>query len=90
MVVVQSIATISLSLNGQTSRKQFFDTLYNVYVSKKTSEAAPGVGEETDIAVVEAGRVFRCGQPIIEVLRNYFLNQQKSHPLNMLYYRRSR
>lgn len=64
-------------MNGQTSRKPFNDTLYNVYAAKKTSEAAPGVGQATDIAVVESGRVFRCRQPILDELERLFLKSTK-------------
>ncbi len=73
-------AIIYLSLNGQTSRKPLYDTLYNVYAAKKIAEASPGVGEVTDIAIVEVGRVFRCGQPILNELRRLF-NRSSRKPL---------
>lgn len=69
--------TIHLSLNGQTSKKGLFDTLHNVYIAKKASEAAPGFGQATDMAVVESGRIIRCGQPIIEELQKLFLESTK-------------
>jgi hypothetical protein len=66
-------ATIHLSLRGQTNRKGFFDTLYDVYVAKRASESAPGVGQATDMAVIESGRISRCGKPILEELEKLFL-----------------
>jgi len=65
-------ATINLSLNGQTSQKKLVDALWNVYAAKKASEAAPGVGQVTDIAVVELGRVVRCKQPIMVELSKIY------------------
>ncbi len=65
-------ATIYLSLNGQTYRKGFYETLYNVYAAKIASQAAPGVGDATDMAVVEEGRVFHCTKPILDALRQLF------------------
>lgn len=70
-------ATICLSLSGQTSQKVLFETLYNVYAAKKASEKAPGVGEVTDVAVVEQGRIFRCAKSILDVLQQLFDESNK-------------
>lgn len=70
-------ATIHLSLSAQTSRKKLFDTLYNVYMAKKASEAAPGVGQVTDMAIVESEGVFRCTEPILEELGKLYLESTK-------------
>lgn len=74
-------ATIYLSLHGQTSQKQLWDTLYDVFAAKKISEAAPGVGQATDIAVVEEGRIVRCGEPVKEELERLFSEtHERSRP----------
>jgi 20S proteasome alpha/beta subunit len=65
-------ATIYLSSQGQTGGKSLLETLHNIYTAKKVSEVAPGVGQETDIAIVESGRLFRCERPIVEELQKIF------------------
>jgi hypothetical protein len=74
-------ATIHLSLIGQTRRKGFFETLYNVYAAKIASQSAPGVGEATDIAVVEVGRVFFCTEPILEAIHGLYVASTTKVPL---------
>jgi hypothetical protein len=83
-------ATIYLSLSGQTSRKGLFETLYNAYAAKRASEKAPGVGEVTDVAIVEQGRTFRCTKPILDVLQQLFDESNKRQlpnyePLEKIY-----
>jgi 20S proteasome alpha/beta subunit len=65
-------ATAFLSLAGQTGKKPFFETLYNVYVSKRVAESAPGVGQGTDIAVIESGKIWQCTKPILDELKVAF------------------
>lgn len=45
-------ATTSLCLSGQTRKAKIAETLHAVYVSKKKTESAPGVGRETDMGVI--------------------------------------
>lgn len=73
-------ATIHLSLSGQTNRKGFIETLYSVYVAKIASQSAPGVGEATDIAVIEKGQVFHCTEPILNAARQLFTELTKKEP----------
>lgn len=61
-------ASISLSLSAQTSRRGLFETLYSVYDAKRAAEVAPGVGHETDIAIVEASGIWHCTPPIFDAL----------------------
>lgn len=61
-------ASISLSLSAQTSRRGLFETLYSVYDAKRAAEVAPGVGSETDIAIVDANGIWECTPPIFDAL----------------------
>ncbi len=70
-------ATIHLALSGQTSRKAFLKTLYDVYVSKKIAEVAPGVGPSTDLAVVEPKGVWHCTEPVMEMLDKLYKDVSK-------------
>ena len=45
-------ATIRLALGGQTKISKLSDTAYRVMEAKKAAQVAPGVGEQTDIAIV--------------------------------------
>jgi hypothetical protein len=65
-------ATIHLSLNGQSRQKTFFETLYEVYVAKRISEVAPGVGAATDLAVIESTGVWHCTEPVIIALKKTY------------------
>lgn len=61
-------ASISLSLSAQTWRRGLFETLYSVYDAKRAAEVAPGVGEATDIAIVDANGIWHCPEPIFDAL----------------------
>jgi 20S proteasome alpha/beta subunit len=61
-------AIMHLSLMGQTYQKELLETLCNVYFAKKASEVAPGVGQITDMAVIEEERIFYCNEPIMQEL----------------------
>lgn len=65
-------ATTTLSLSGQTTRTSFFQTLYNVYASKRAAESAPGVGIGTDLAVIQLDKVYRCTKPVLDKLKAIF------------------
>jgi hypothetical protein len=65
-------ATIHLSLNGQSKRKAFLETLYDVYVAKRISEVAPGVGTATDLAVIESTGVWHCTEPVMIALKKVY------------------
>ena len=70
-------ATLCLSLCGQTGQKNLDETLYNVYAAKCAAEAAPGVGKETDIAVVDKDHVRHCDRPVLEELGKTFSASNK-------------
>ncbi len=50
-------ASILLALQGQRRTLPVGETIFNVYSAKKNAEIAPGVGLETDVAVIEAGKI---------------------------------
>lgn len=50
-------ASISLHLAGQYRDLSLARTIYNVYKAKKISEIAPGVGSQTDLAIVDSGGI---------------------------------
>jgi hypothetical protein len=53
-------ATTKLSLGSQTRDSTLSETLYRVYEAKMAAEVAPGVGPDTDVAVVERGKIIMC------------------------------
>ncbi len=63
-------AIISLSLGGQTRHRNLIETLYSVYLAKICSEVAPGVGNETDMAVVDEEGIRNCSPEFLESLRD--------------------
>jgi len=50
-------ATTRLSLGSQTRDSTLADTVYRVYAAKKAAEVAPGVGSETDLAIIQNGSI---------------------------------
>jgi len=70
-------ATIHLLLSGHTSGRTFLETLYDVYVAKKASEVAPGVGQATDLAVIESGNVWHCTELVVKKLQGTFEESSK-------------
>lgn len=65
-------ANISLSLKGQSAKKKLPETLYNVYAAKRAAEAAPGVGQSTDMAVIENRKILYCGEPVLAELKKIY------------------
>jgi 20S proteasome alpha/beta subunit len=57
-----------LSLRGQTVHRGLADTLYNVYVAKKTAESAPGVGPGTDLAIINQKTVNYLSGSVLKAL----------------------
>jgi hypothetical protein len=66
-------ATTKLSLGSQTRGSTLLETLYRVYEAKRAAEVAPGVGPDTDVAIVERDRITMCGSDMMttmeEILR---------------------
>ena len=52
-----SHAAILLALQRQQKMLPVGETLFNVYSAKKNAEIAPGVGSQTDIAIVDSSKV---------------------------------
>jgi len=74
-------ATTYLSLHSQTSQSTLLNTLYSVYAAKKVSEVAPGVGRETDIAIIETDRIVHCEKLVLTELEKLFsLSNNKPSP----------
>jgi hypothetical protein len=64
-------AMMRLSLAAQSRQRGLLETLADVYSAKKMAEVAPGVGDVTDIAVVDIAKgIWPCPQPIIDELEN--------------------
>ena len=58
-------ATTKLSLGSQTRESPLLETLYRVYEAKRAAEVAPGVGPDTDLAIVEKNRITMCEPDIL-------------------------
>lgn len=58
-----------------TGGRGLHDTVFSVYVSKRRAEAAPGVGQDTDLAIVTQGGITRLTpetlQGLDEIYREY-------------------
>ena len=66
-----SHALIWMSLARQTRQTDLATTLADVYSAKRVSEVAPGVGKETDIAIIdEQHGIWFCTTPILDELNN--------------------
>jgi hypothetical protein len=61
-------AMMRLSLTGQSTQRGLLETLAEVYSAKRVSEVAPGVGNATDIAVVDLNGTWPCPRPVVEEL----------------------
>jgi hypothetical protein len=75
-----SHATIRLALGAQTRNSPLLDTVYRVYEAKKASEVAPGVGIETDMAIVTAGGASHASIELIATLGAAFKEAQGRTP----------
>jgi hypothetical protein len=61
-------ATTRLALGSQTRNSALTDTLYRVYEAKKAAEVAPGVGKDTDMAVVTLHGTQACSNDVLAAL----------------------
>jgi 20S proteasome alpha/beta subunit len=61
-------ALTCLYLGAQTRHRNIFETLYGVYEAKRASERAPGVGKETNLAIIESGHVRACPEDTLTTL----------------------
>jgi 20S proteasome alpha/beta subunit len=75
-------AMVALHLGGQSPKSTLSATLFSVYAAKISSEVAPGVGEETEIAVLNKGaNVWMAPQKFIDGLKEIRIaSVQKNTP----------
>jgi hypothetical protein len=68
-------AMTRLSLTGQSRRRGLPETLADVYSAKRVSEVAPGVGNATDLAVIDTTHgVWPCTKDILDELEKIHLS----------------
>lgn len=63
---------------GHTGEAEYHETVFRVYASKRRSEVAPGVGLDTDMAVVGAGGIHWLSGEELEQLRKIYEEFEKS------------
>jgi len=74
-------AVVGLSLNKQTPQSSLMETLYAVYAAKRSAEVAPGVGADTEMAIISDEGIWNCNDAIIEALSAQHAEQvQKQKP----------
>lgn len=61
-------ASIHLSIAGQYRGLSLAETVFNVYSAKKIAELAPGVGQETDLAIITPQGIRFCDKSIFDNL----------------------
>ena len=61
-------ALIWLQLARQTRQTDVLTTLLDVYSAKRVAEVAPGVGKETDMAIIDEEGTWFCTTPIVDEL----------------------
>lgn len=62
-------ALTRLSLAAQHRKRGLSETLADVYTAKRAAEVAPGVGDATDLAVIDMDRgVWSCPQAVLDEL----------------------
>jgi len=59
---------LRLSLAGQSRHCGLIETLADVYVAKRVSEVAPGVGKATDMTVIDEKGIWACPAELCDVL----------------------
>ena len=76
----------------QAPLRSLHETVFNVYASKRRAEAAPGVGRETDVVIIQANAITRVEQPVLQQLDTLYQEYQRPveemgrhlHVLNLL------
>ena len=61
----------------QTPLRCLHETVFNVYASKRRAEAAPGVGRETDVVIIQANAITRVEQPVLQQLDTLYQEYQR-------------
>jgi hypothetical protein len=73
-------ATMRLALGAQTRSSSLTDTVYRVFDAKKASEVAPGVGPQTDMAIVSAGSINTLSESVLKTLLEIFNESEGKKP----------
>jgi hypothetical protein len=73
-------ANMRLALGAQTRSGPLLDTVYRVFDAKKASEVAPGVGPETDMAIVTAGGIKVLSEKVLKTLLEIFNKAEGKKP----------
>jgi len=76
-------ANIRLALGAQTRSRPLVDTVYRVFDAKKASEVAPGVGPQTDMAVVTAGGTKILSEGALNTLQEIFDDSEGKKPSSL-------
>jgi hypothetical protein len=63
-----SHATVSLALEKQHRGLSVAETAFNAYCAKRNAEIAPGVGRQTDLSIIENGKLAKLGDEQLEGL----------------------
>ncbi len=58
-------ALIALHLGGQAKSLKITQTLLSIYGAKYAAEVAPGVGKETDMAVISKDKIWNCTENLM-------------------------
>lgn len=68
-------AIVSLVSLQHDRKINFRSALYNVYSAKKHAEMAPGVGQTTDISIIDKNGTREVSKDTLEILSNIFARQ---------------
>jgi 20S proteasome alpha/beta subunit len=70
-------AVLSLIGLKQAPMHALRETVFNVYASKRRAEAAPGVGRETDVVIIQDNAVMRVEQSVLQRLDTLYQEYQR-------------
>jgi hypothetical protein len=76
-------ANMRLALGAQTRSSPLVDTVYRVFDAKKASEVAPGVGPQTDMAVVTASGTKMLSAGVLNTLLEIFNESEGKKPSSL-------
>lgn len=71
-------ATVALALCGHSVNAPIEKALYNIYKAKRAAEVAPGVGESTNMAIIDEKGIKVVSDEIIATLSS-ILDEEKGH-----------
>jgi hypothetical protein len=71
-------AVQSMIAFAHTANAEYHETVFRVYASKRRAEAAPGVGLDTDMAVISSGGIHWLTHDELEQLRSIYEDFQAS------------